>query len=116
MNIDLSALNAAELDQLIAEAAKRRAGMPEGLPRERPQTVYPVLNPAWWCAGVPEGSLLQIHHPGLGWSSYLIPHAERAHLLALLMHHSLLVNANQSPAIPAAPIPDTGTGGGGKLH
>lgn len=116
MSIDISALSATELEQLIARAAERRSSMKPAMPGERPNTAKAIVNPAWYVHLVPEGTLFQIGHPGFGWLSFLIPVPERAHLMALLLQQSIL-GAPQSvstamPAATSAPV----AGGGGKLH
>jgi hypothetical protein len=109
--IDLSKFTAAELDTLIVEVAKHRANMQPAPAAEHPKKAEAIINPAWYTGPVDVGTLFQIRHPGLGWLSFIIPHAERAHLLAVWLHQALTFG-NNSPPAEIASI----TGTGGKLH
>ena len=115
MKTDISKLSASDLDELIFEAAKRRASMQPQMPGERPQTVQAVMNPAWFVTPVNEGALIQIGHPGFGWLAFIIPPTERVQLLSLFLTQSLL--ANQTSVVPETTAPSAPvSGSGGKLH
>lgn len=98
-DIDLSNMTAGELDKLIFEAAQKRAGMEPPVPREHPKSTEAVLNPAWYTEAIEIGGLFQIRHPGFGWLTFILPHAERAHLLSVWLHQSLTFNSKPAGAI-----------------
>ncbi|TLY51454.1 MAG: hypothetical protein E6K53_07470 [Gammaproteobacteria bacterium] len=119
MNIDLSALDATQLDALIAAAAKRRAELgPQS--EQPPQQCEAVLNPAWHTSPLPNGVLMMLRHPGMGWLAFVLPHEHRVHLTSLWLHQSLLYKpaeaATTAADTPVAPTPNFGAGGSGTVH
>ena len=113
MNIDISMLSVAELDQLIARAAKRREELNSPMGDAQPQgELRAVLDPKWYVSMVDAGTLLQIRDPGLNWLNYVIPPAPRIILLTHMLQHALLPKIENSNA-PIVPAP---SGGGGRLH
>ncbi len=123
MNIDLSELDAAQLDALIAAAAKRRAELGPQSEQPPPQCEA-VLNPAWHTSPLPNGVLMMLRHPGMGWLAFVLPHEHRVHLTSLWLHQSLLYKPAEESAEPAAtetpvtppPTPNLGAGGSGTVH
>jgi hypothetical protein len=110
MNLDLDALTAAELDELIAAAAKRRATLAPPVPNANPQgEIQAISDPRWFLTAVPGGTLLQLRDPGHGWLNYHIPAATRAMLLTFLLQQALL-----GPPAPGAAPPAQVSGSGGK--
>ena len=117
MNIDISKLSASELDQLITQAAERRANMQPSMPGERPQgEIEALVNPAWFVAPQPEGTLLQIGHRSFGWLAFLIPPQERALLLSFLLQQAILQTNQNNPTVQSTTPATTQSGGGGTLH
>lgn len=120
MPFDLSKLSAPELDQLIAEAAQRRAKLQPEHPAEPPKDYEYLINPHWFVFSTPEGSMLQLRHAGLGWISLLIHHGDRDLLMSLLLRQALGVSRPPPNAVTAstsAPTaPPEAFGSGGKLH
>ena len=91
-NIDLSQMSAEELDKLILDAARKRADMEPAVQNEHPESAEAIVNPSWYTEAVDIGALFQLRHPGLGWLTFVLPHAERAHLLSVWLHQSLTFN------------------------
>jgi len=117
MSIDISKLSVSELNQLITQAAERRANMHPAMPGERPQgEVEALVNPAWFVAPQPEGTLLQIGHRSFGWLAFIIPAPERALLLSLLLQQAILQTNQNSPTTQTATPTTAPSGGGGTLH
>jgi len=119
MNIDISSLSAAELDELIARAAARRAMLEPAQPSQPPQQAEAMVNPAWHTSPLPNGVLFMLRHPGLGWLGFALPHEHRVHLASLWLHQSLLyrpVEATVSVGAPVAITPNFGSGGSGTMH
>jgi hypothetical protein len=63
-NIDLSNLSAAELDDLIARAAKRRQALQPPVALEPPQTSEATIDPAWRSLMHGANTVLQLRHLG----------------------------------------------------
>ncbi|HEX7915037.1 hypothetical protein [Rudaea sp.] len=120
MNIDISNLSAAELDELITRAAARRATLEPAQSLQPPQQTEAIVNPSWHTSPLPNGVLFMLRHPGLGWLGFALPHEHRVHLTSLWLHQSLLFRSAEATAEPAAPVaaiaPDFGTGGSGTMH
>lgn len=118
MSIDISHLSAAELDELIARAAERRAALEPAQPAQPPEKAEAVLHPAWHTSPLPNGVLFMLRHPGLGWLGFVLPHEHRVHLTTLWLHQSLLFKPAESGAAPATAtiVPNFGTGGSGSVH
>jgi len=119
MSIDISQLSAAELDELIAQAAARRATLEPAQSAQPPEKAEAIVHPAWHTSPLPNGVLFMLRHPGLGWLGFVLPHEHRVHLLSLWLHQSLLfkpADAAVALAAPAAITPNFGTGGSGTVH
>ena len=119
MSIDISDLSAAELDELIARAAARRATLEPVQSLQPPERAEAIVHPAWHTSPLPNGVLFMLRHPGLGWLAFALPHEHRAHLASLWLHQSLLYKPVETPApavAPAAITPNFGTGGSGTMH
>ncbi len=122
MSIDLDALCAAQLDELIAAAAKRRVELEPAQAVQPPGRIEAIVNPAWHTSMLPTGVLFMLRHPGFGWLGFALSHEHRAHLATLWLHQSLLhrPEAAAAPAVaPPAPvpiIPNFGTSGSGTVH
>ncbi|MEP6939638.1 MAG: hypothetical protein ABI846_07730 [Rudaea sp.] len=122
MDIDLSPLNAEQLDALIDAAAKRRAELAPAIALQPPPQCEAIVNPAWHTAPLPTGVLFMLRHPGFGWLGFALPHEHRVHLSTLWLHQSLLhpaqaaASAPASVPVPIAVPPADGTGGSGSLH
>lgn len=113
---DMTTLTAAELDALIAAAAKERQKRADPHPPEAPKEFEATLNPAWFVFLAGENTVFQIRHAGHGWVSIAIPPPERAHLLSLFLHHALLsAHARGSESKPI-PVPVPPSQGGGTVH
>ena len=123
MNFDLTALSAAQLDDLITAAAKRRAELAPAHDLQPPPQCEAIVTPAWHTTPMPDGVLFMLRHPGLGWLGFALPHAHRVHLATLWLHQSLLY-APATAAVPSVqkevpvppPTPAVGSGGSGSLH
>ena len=119
MSLDISHLAAAELDELIARAAKRRALLEPVQPTQPPENVEVTANPPWHTSPLPNGVLLMLRHPGLGWVAFALPHEHRVHLASLWLHQSLLFKPAEAVGLaPVAIIPGVGTDGSdsGTVH
>ena len=112
MPIDVSALSAAELDELIAMASKRRMELEPRVSKEPPEPWTAQVNPAWSVSLVEQGSLLRIRHTGLGWVCFVIPAAERAVLLTAFLQHALLAKADLKVTIKGSAEGDAAVPGG----
>jgi hypothetical protein len=113
---EVSGLSTAELDALIAAAAKERTKRPEPHPPQAPQEFDATFNPAWFVFLAGENTVFQFRHAGHGWVSIAIPPPERAHLLSLLLHHSLLGTRVRGGEPVAEPVPIPPSRGGGTVH
>ncbi len=74
-------LSAAQIDNLLRELAKNRALLVQPVASEPDEnTIDPVIDPIWETPEVryPEGRLLSIRDPGLGWLAYIFPDNEAA--------------------------------------
>jgi hypothetical protein len=119
MSIDISQLSAAELDELIARAAARRATLEPAQSAQPPEKAEAVVHPAWHTSPLPNGVLFMLRHPGLGWLGFVLPHEHRVHLTSLWLHQSLLFKPTETgtgQATAAAIAPNFGTGGSGTVH
>ncbi len=90
MSIDLSALTAVQLDELLVAAAKRRAELAPPPDMQPPAQCDAIVNPAWHTGPIPTGMLFMLRHPGLGWLGFALPHEHRVHLATLWLHQSML--------------------------
>jgi hypothetical protein len=116
MAIDVSSLNASELDQLIDSATKRRATLAPPVPATNPQgEIQAIADPKWFLTSVPGGTLLQIRHPGHGWLNFHIPTLSRAFLLSFLLQQALIEPGTTS-AGTATPVAPTTASGGTTVH
>lgn len=115
--MDITKLNADELDTLINAALKRRVELKAGAVEPRPtEKVEAVHNPAWHVTPAQVGTILQIHHPLYGWVGFIVPPAERATLLGFLLQQALIpIAAPTQDAAAITPLPSAGFGGG-TLH
>jgi hypothetical protein len=111
---EIAKLTAAELDAIIAMAAKERTQRAEPMPAEAPKEFEATFNPAWLVFLAGENTIVQFKHLGHGWVSVAIPPAERAHLASLFLHHSLM--AVRPKADQPSPIPVPPSAGGGTVH
>lgn len=109
MNVDLSKFKADELDDLILQAAKRRAHLQPAIPNEPPKEVDALIDPRWFTVLQDENTILQIQHPGFGWITAIIPPHERANLLTVLLRQALTPPLAKASA---AQMPATSSGGG----
>lgn len=98
MSIDLSNLDAAELDALIARAAQRRAELSPPVSMDVPRYSYAFVDPRWYINAVEGGTLLYIRHPGLGWMSFCFPPNETANVIRTL--RNLTEGNTSAPAQP----------------
>ena len=115
MTIDVSSLQAAELDQLIEAATKRRAALAPPIPATNPQgEIQAISDPKWYLTSVPGGTLLQIRHPGHGWLNFHIPALSRAFLLSFLLQQALIEPAHA--AATGTPLPPATASGGTTVH
>ena len=87
--IDISTLSAAELDELIAGAAKLRQALKPAVALEPPQTSEATNDPAWRSMMHGDNTVLQLRHLGVGWVTVIIPPHERASLLTLFLRQAL---------------------------
>lgn len=110
MKINLDGMTVAELDELIANAAEKRART-QNYPEEPPNGPFAVtLSPGWKCAMVDNGAMLQIRHADFGWLAFLIPPEDRKILLHTLQKQEaayLRVANIETDAVPS----DSGAGG-----
>jgi hypothetical protein len=117
MQIDLSALSAADLDALIEAATKRRATLNPQVPATNPQgEIQAIGDPKWYLTPVPGGTLLQIRHPGHGWLNFHIPIASRAFLLSFLLQQALAEPLTAKAAAAPTPQPPPVASGGTTVH
>ncbi|HEX4858350.1 MAG TPA: hypothetical protein VFV17_04980 [Usitatibacteraceae bacterium] len=114
MTLDISRLSAAELDDLIDRAAKRRLTLTPPHSDAQPQgELQATFDPKWYITGMSNGTLLQIKDPGHGWLNYIIAPASRAVMLSHMLQHALLpVPKAAETSAPLAPAQT----GGGTLH
>ena len=116
MQIELSSLTAAELDQLIEAATKRRATLAPPVPATNPQgEIQAIRDPKWYLTSMPGGTLIQIRHPGHGWLNFHIPTLSRAFLLSFLLQQAL-IDTHAAAAEPTAKPPPTTASGGTTVH
>lgn len=71
-------LDAADLGAIIEALSQARQSLAEEVPRELdPGTrLHAVINPVWRAEEHPEGALLSLRHPGLGWLHAVFPPKE----------------------------------------
>lgn len=115
MNIDLSALSASELDELIAEAADRRANLNPEVSLEPPQSVARVMHFAARATKTVDGTLLQLRHPGLGWVAFQLSPEVRAELAKLLVDQATS-QGNEAELVHRPGPTSKGGAGSGNLH
>jgi hypothetical protein len=116
LNIDLSNLSAAELDDLIARAAKRRQALQPPVALEPPQTSEATIDPAWRSLMHGANTVLQLRHLGLGWVTAILPPHERANLLTAFLRQALSVSMPPATA-PDTPVPPSiPSSGGNTVH
>lgn len=108
---DLEQMSGAELEALIAAAAKERTKREPAVAMQHPTTFEAIVDPRWAITLAHPNTILQVRHPGLGWLAFVIPPNERAHILAVLLHFALATPAPQQQA--PLPVPTTG---GGTVH
>lgn len=101
MTIDISGLNAQELERLILDASERRSQLEPKIQANAPTKFHALEGPRWYSFRNGEYTILQLRHPGLGWLAFALPAPSRAHLLRLLLDQQLLEPAD-APA-PADP-------------
>jgi hypothetical protein len=94
--MDLSNLTAEQLDELIADAVKRRADMKPEHPKEPPSNFTALLDPFFNYSVWEGNTLLRIRHPGMGWIAVLFSPASRAALASAFLHHALMAAANNA--------------------
>src|SRR5436190_14261637 len=116
MSIDVSTLDAAQLDALIEAAVKRRATLNPPVAATNPQgEIQAIADPKWYLTSVAGGTLLQIRHPGHGWLNFHIPTLSRAFLLSFLLQQALIEPA-QAALSPANPPQPTTASSGTTVH
>ena len=112
MDIELSTLSAAELDQLIEAATQRRATLSPPVAATNPQgEIQAIVDPKWYLTSTPGGTLLQIRHPGHGWLNFHIPTLSRAFLLSFLLQQALVDKESAQPGAATATPPISASGG-----
>lgn len=107
--MDISGLDAEQLDDLISKCADRRADLLPRIPAElagdEEKIVAAINNPRWNCSLDEDYTILSFRHPGLGWLSFAMPHPERSYLMSTLLLHSTLrrdaTQPNSADNIPA---------------
>jgi hypothetical protein len=109
---DIAKLTTAEIDALIAMAAKERVKRSDPHPVEAPKHFEATFNPAWFVFLAGENTVMQIKHLAHGWVSVAIPPAERAHLATVFLQHALL--GKETQAQTTVPVPPSS--GGGTVH
>lgn len=79
-------MEAAEVDDFIANLALMREGMSEPVtPRLEPVARLRVIpDPAWKVTASEHGPVLSLRHPGLGWLGFVVPPHEATHMAAWL--------------------------------
>ena len=120
MKVDLSELNATELDELIIQAAKLRASMQPEISKEPPKEAEAIVDPMWFTSSIPNSNGhagFSVRHPGLGWLGFAIPPHELANLIKFwaetLATAAKGESSNKSKTIVTNPTPNSG---GGTLH
>ena len=119
MKVDLSKLNASELDELIAEAATRRASMQPEHSKAPPNTMQAIVDPAWFTVSIPNSkghAGFNIRHPGLGWLAFAIPPHEIANLIKFWAAILATAASGQDQSVSPPSVATTNFSGGGKLH
>ena len=111
---EIAALPTAQLDALIAMAARERTKRADPLAAEAPKEFDATFNPAWSVFLAGENTIVQLKHLGHGWIAVAIPPTERAHLASLLLHHSLIASKGAAGAPVPATLPPSA--GGGTVH
>ena len=97
----------------------QRAALEPAQPAQPPEKAEAIVHPAWHTAPIPNGVLLILRHPGLGWLAFVLPHEHRVHLTSLWLHQSLLFKPTEATAAPAPATPPPssfGIGGSGTVH
>lgn len=117
MSPDISKLSAAELDELIAKAAERRAQLKPEHSADPPKEVHSALSdPAWYTGPIRTDDglriALQVRHHGFGWLTFAIPPLEIAKLMNYWTN-ALAQAAAGTLAFGAAARPGAS---GGQLH
>ena len=108
MALNIDGLTAAELDDLILAAAARRASLKIPHTDVPDDVVTAIVNPKWIIKSRESNTLLHVLHPGHGWLSFMIPPAERANFLTVLLHQALVLPNTTSPLRPSS--------GGASVH
>lgn len=84
-------LEAAEIEGLIENLAETRARLPDEVPRERdPGTrALAIADPVWRTIyrSDMKSVLLGLRHPGLGWTSWLMPDREARNLARWILEN-----------------------------
>ena len=99
MPIDISGLDATELEALIMRAAQRRSQLAPAVPKELPMYTCGIGDPLWFIS-IQDGQVrLHLRDPGTGWTTALLPLSE-----ALNMGKVLIKSAEEIATPP--PISD----------
>lgn len=98
IDVDVDVLTAAELDTLIARALERRAQLLPAHAVDAPiGEISAVMDPRWKLGMDGDRAVLQLLHPGAGWLAFLIPPAERVHLVRVLFEQCVAPPATGAP-------------------
>ena len=115
--IDLSALSASELDDLIVRAVKLRATLLPAQAADPPEKIEVAFDPAWRSFMMDQNTVLLLRHAGLGWVGFAFPAHERANLVALFLRHALNpVTSPPTAQSTSAEVPPSPASGGSTVH
>lgn len=85
MTIDISGLDATELEALIMRAAQRRTQLTPAVPIELPRYTYGKRDPRWVINAHDTEVRLHIRDSGIGWLTFLLPKTEALNMGKVLI-------------------------------
>lgn len=98
MSIDISGLDATELEALIMRIAQRRAQLDPAVPNILPRYTYGQSNPQWFISTKDTELLLHLRDPGIGWMTFLLPSPEALNMGKVLVKCAEEIAPGSDPA------------------
>lgn len=101
MPIDISGLDATELEALIMRAAQRRAQVVPAVPNKLPSYTYGIHNPQWFISTQNGELRLHLRDPGTGWLTFVLPPSEALNMGKVLVKSAEEMTSFSPPSAPA---------------
>lgn len=85
MSIDISGLDAIQLEALIMRAAQKRAQLLPMVSTDCPRFSAGIRDPQWFVMTRDERLCLLLRDPGLGWMTFVLPPVEASNMGRVLI-------------------------------